>query len=95
MELFSQARQYVMPACISFITVSILKLGLFVTPAELAQSLREMETATRAEYATQRDVADIKTLLNRMDVQLSKIDDRLNAESFNARTFNNRERPHD
>ncbi|WP_303673472.1 hypothetical protein [Vampirovibrio chlorellavorus] len=78
MELFAQARQYVVPALISFMTVSLLKLGIFVTPVELEQSLRQLENAIRAEYATRQDVEDIKTLLNRLDFQLNKINDRLN-----------------
>ncbi len=78
MELFAQARQYVVPALISFVTVSLLKLGIFVTPVELEQSLRQLENAIRAEYATRQDVEDIKTLLNRLDLQLNKINDRLN-----------------
>ncbi|WMU93391.1 hypothetical protein EMOOHJMP_00198 [Microcystis phage MaAM05] len=78
MELFAQARQYVVPALISFVMVSLLKLGIFVTPVELEQSLRQLENAIRAEYATRQDVEDIKTLLNRLDLQLNKINDRLN-----------------
>ncbi len=78
MELLTQARQYVVPALISFVTVSLLKLGIFVTPVELEQSLRQLENSIRAEYATRQDVEDIKTLLNRLDLQLNKINDRLN-----------------
>lgn len=78
MELLTQARQYVVPALISFVTVSLLKLGIFVTPVELEQSLRQLENSIRAEYATRQDVEDIKTLLNRLDFQLNKINDRLN-----------------
>ncbi len=78
MELFAQARQYVVPALISFVTVSLLKLGIFVTPVELEQSLRQLENSIRAEYATRQDVEDIKLLLNKLDLQLNKINDRLN-----------------
>lgn len=60
-----------MPALISLVTVSLLKMGIFVTPVELQQALRQLENSIRSEYATRQDVEDIKTLLN-------KIDDRLN-----------------
>jgi hypothetical protein len=78
MEKLSQIRQYAIPALVSLITVSLLKLGIFVTPVELEQSLRRLENSIRTEYATRQDVEDIKTLLNRLDFQLNKIDDRLN-----------------
>lgn len=78
MERFTQARQYLVPALISLVTVSLLKMGIFVTPVELQQALRQLENSIRAEYATRQDVEDIKTLLNRVDSQLNKIDDRLN-----------------
>jgi hypothetical protein len=55
-------------------------MGIFVTHADLEQSLRSLETEVRAEYATKQDIADIKALLNRLDLQLSRLDDRLNAE---------------
>jgi hypothetical protein len=79
MELFSQYKHYVAPALISVLTVSLLKMGIFVTHADLEQSLRAMETEVRAEYATKQDIADIKALLNRLDLQMSRLDDRLNA----------------
>lgn len=81
MEAFSQIRQYLLPALISLVTVSLLKMGIFVTPVELEQSLRHLENSIRAEYATRQDVEDIKTLLNRLDLHLNKIDDRLNSPS--------------
>jgi hypothetical protein len=79
MELFSQYKQYVAPALISVLTISLLKIGIFVTHADLEQSLRLMENAIRSEYATKQDIEDIKALLNRLDFQLSRLDDRLNA----------------
>lgn len=79
MEALSQIRQYLLPALISLVTVSLLKMGIFVTPVELEQSLRHLENSIRAEYATRQDVEDIKTLLNRLDLHLNKIDDRLNS----------------
>lgn len=78
MELIAQARQFIIPALISVVAVSILKLGIFVTPVELEQSMRQLENAIRSEYATRQDVEDIKTLLNRLDLQLNKLNDRLN-----------------
>lgn len=80
MDILPQVRQYVVPALISFVTVSLLKLGIFVTPVELEQSLRRLESSIRAESATRQDVEDIKTLLSRLDFQLNKIDDRLNKQ---------------
>lgn len=79
MERLSNVRQYLVPALISLVTVSLLKLGIFVTPVELQQALRQLENSIRAEYATRQDVEDIKTLLNRVDAQLNKIDDRLHS----------------
>ena len=77
MELLSQAKHYVTPAVISIITVSLLKMGIFVTHGDLEQSLRSLEKNLRSEYATRQDIEDIKSLLNRMDEQLSRLDDRL------------------
>jgi hypothetical protein len=85
MELFSQYKHYVAPALISVVTVSLLKMGIFVTHADLEQSLRAMETSVRSEYATKQDIADIKALLNRLDFQLSRLDDRLNATQKDKR----------
>jgi hypothetical protein len=78
MELFSQYKQYVAPALISVLTISLMKMGIFVTHADMEQSLRVMESAIRSEYATKQDIEDIKALLNRLDLQLSRLDDRLN-----------------
>jgi hypothetical protein len=80
MEFFSQAKQYFMPALISVVTVGLLKIGIFVTHGDLEQSLRVMETSIRSEYATKQDIEDIKALLNRLDVQISRMDDRLNSQ---------------
>lgn len=80
MEFFSQAKQYFMPAVISVVTVGLLKIGIFVTHGDLEQSLRAMETSIRSEYATKQDIEDIKALLNRLDVQISRMDDRLNGQ---------------
>jgi hypothetical protein len=80
MEFFSQAKQYFMPALISVVTVGLLKIGIFVTHGDLEQSLRAMETSIRSEYATKQDIEDIKALLNRLDVQISRMDDRLNSQ---------------
>lgn len=78
MELLSQTRHYLLPALVSVVTVGLLKIGIFVTHGDLEQSLRLLENSIRAEYATKQDIADIKTLLNRLDLQLSRLDDRLN-----------------
>jgi hypothetical protein len=80
MEFFSQAKQYFMPALISVVTVGLLKIGIFVTHGDLEQSLRAMETSIRSEYATKQDIEDIKALLNRLDLQISRMDDRLNSQ---------------
>jgi hypothetical protein len=80
MEFFSHAKQYFMPAVISVVTVGLLKIGIFVTHGDLEQSLRAMETSIRSEYATKQDIEDIKALLNRLDVQISRMDDRLNSQ---------------
>ncbi|MCE3236988.1 MAG: hypothetical protein K0Q50_3180 [Vampirovibrio sp.] len=77
MELLSQAKHYVTPAVISILTVSLLKMGIFVTHGDLEQSLRNLEKNLRSEYATRQDIEDIKSLLNRLDEQLSRLDDRL------------------
>lgn len=77
MELLSQAKHYVTPAVISILTVSLLKMGIFVTHGDLEQSLRSLEKNLRSEYATRQDIEDIKSLLNRLDGQLSRLDDRL------------------
>lgn len=77
MELFSQYKQYVTPALISVLTLSLLKMGIFVTHGDLEQSLRSLENNLRSEYATRQDIDDIKALLNRLDAQLSRLDDRL------------------
>lgn len=77
MELLSQAKHYVTPAVISILTVSLLKMGIFVTHGDLEQSLRSLEKNLRSEYATRQDIEDIKSLLNRLDEQLSRLDDRL------------------
>ncbi|HEY9685473.1 MAG TPA: hypothetical protein V6C52_00710 [Coleofasciculaceae cyanobacterium] len=69
-----------MPAVISVVTVGLLKIGIFVTHGDLEQSLRAMETSIRSEYATKQDIEDIKALLNRLDVQISRMDDRLNSQ---------------
>ena len=77
MELLSQAKHYVTPAVISILTVSLLKMGIFVTHGDVEQSLRSLEKNLRSEYATRQDIEDIKSLLNRLDGQLSRLDDRL------------------
>lgn len=77
MEFLSQCKQYLLPAVVSVVAVGLLKMGLFVTPGDLEQSLRRMETSMRADYATRRDIDDLKLLLNRLDQQISRIDDRL------------------
>lgn len=79
MEFLSHYKQYVAPALISVLTISLLKIGIFVTHADMEQSLRLLESAIRSEYATKQDIEDIKALLNRLDLQLSRMDDRLNA----------------
>jgi ribosome-associated translation inhibitor RaiA len=61
------------------VTVGLLKIGIFVTHGDLEQSLRAMETSIRAEYATKQDIEAIKALLNRLDIQISRMDDRLNS----------------
>lgn len=78
MELFSQYKNYLLPAVISIVTVGIMKIGIFVTHGDLEQSLRMLENSIRAEYATKQDIEDIKFLLHRLDAQLSRMDDRLN-----------------
>lgn len=78
MELLTQAKQYITPALISVVTLSLLKMGIFITHGDLEQSLRMLENNIRSEYATKQDINDIKLLLNHMDTQLSKLDDRLN-----------------
>jgi hypothetical protein len=78
MELFSQYKHYFAPALISVLTVSLLKMGIFVTHGDLEQSLRALETLIRSEYATRQDIDDIKSLLNRLDDQISRMDERLN-----------------
>lgn len=78
MDFFAQSKQYVLPAFISVVMVSLMKIGIFVTQADLVQSFRQLENAIRLEYATKQDVQDIKTMLNRLDVQISKLDERLN-----------------
>ncbi len=77
MELLSQAKQYMVPAAVSVMAISLLKIGLFVTHGDLEQSLRLLENSLRAEYATRRDIDDIKQLLGKMDSRLSRLDERL------------------
>lgn len=71
MDLFSQYKQYVTPALISVLTISLLKMGIFVTHGDLEQSLRTLENTIRSEYATRQDIEDIKALLNRLDDRLN------------------------
>lgn len=80
MEFLSQYKHYVAPALVSVLTVSLLKMGIFVTHGDLEQSLRMLESTIRSEYATRQDIEDIKSLLNRLDGQLSRLDDRINHE---------------
>jgi len=83
MEMLSQYKHYVTPALVSVLTVSLLKMGIFVTHGDLEQSLRTLEGTLRSEYATRQDIDDIKSLLNRLDAQLSRLDDRINHERMN------------
>lgn len=78
MDFFAQSKQYVMPALISVVMVGLMKIGIFVTQADLVQAFRQLENAIRIEYATKQDIQDIKTMLNRLDLQISKLDERLN-----------------
>lgn len=77
MEMFTQAKQYLMPAAISVMAVGLMKVGIFVTHGDMEQSLRTLENSIRGEYATRQDIEDIKFLLNRMNMQLDRLDDRL------------------
>jgi hypothetical protein len=85
MEILTQYKQYWISALTSLVAVGLFKMGLFVTHGDLEQSLRMLESDIRATYATQRDIEDIKHLLNRVDVQLSRIEDRMNDLPFERR----------
>ena len=73
MEFFSQLKHYCLPTLISIVAVGILKIGIFVTRGDMEQSLRSLENSIRSEYATKQDIDDIKSLLNRLDIQLSRL----------------------
>lgn len=77
MEILSGLKQYLLPAVLSLLAVSLLKMGLFVTFGDLEYSLRKLETAIRSEYATRQDIQDIKQMLVRMEDRLEKLDERL------------------
>lgn len=77
METISGIKQYVFPAILSVLALGLLKIGLFVTYGDLERSLRHLETTIRSEYATKQDIQDVKVMLTRLDVQLGKINDRL------------------
>lgn len=77
MDWLTQCKHYVAPVMLSVLTVSMLKMGIFVTHADLEQSLRALEGSIRTEYATRRDIEEIKSLLNRLDSQLTRLEDRL------------------
>lgn len=76
MEPIATVRQAVVPAMLSVLAIGMLKIGLFVTYADLEKSLRQLETNIRSEYATKQDIQDIKLMLTRLDVQLSKLNER-------------------
>jgi hypothetical protein len=77
MDIIAQCKHYLMPAAVSVVAIGLLKIGLFVTHGDLEQSLRRLESGIRAEYATKQDIQDIKSLLHRLDLQLSRMDERL------------------
>lgn len=77
-HLLSSYQSYIVPAIIAVLTVGIMKLGFFVTHADLEQSLRGLEHTLQSQYARQKDIEDIKTMLSRLDIQISRIEDRIN-----------------
>lgn len=66
-------KQFGWMAIVGIVLYSLLKLNLFVTHADLEQSLRTLESKVRGEYATRQDIQDIKHTLDTLNNKLDRL----------------------
>ncbi|MEM0952317.1 MAG: hypothetical protein AAGI66_09285 [Cyanobacteria bacterium P01_H01_bin.74] len=76
--LMNHAKTVISPVLVSVVTIGLMKLGIFVTHADLEQSLRSLEHDTQLHYATRNDVKDIKAMILQVNNHLIRMDNRLN-----------------
>ncbi len=70
-------KQYSVMALVGILIVSLLKLNLFVTQAQLEQQLRILEAQIRTEYATKQDIQEIKDSISDINRKLDKFYDKV------------------
>jgi hypothetical protein len=76
-EWLKTFRPFLLPVLVAVVAVSLMKLDLFVTYADMEREFRMLETKNTAQFATKQDIQEIKQLLASLNISFRRIEEHL------------------